>query len=459
MRNFSERVFHNYKWFEQACKIVLQRVPDGSTEHGSVQSNLSRFAFFRSGDYETAATELQSVIDDAISRSDPKTEMLALVHLGMIAFDSHRYREAVEMMQGALEISRDLGDIHVELQMLMNLRNAYCRLKDRQERLYLQKYRELAERVGGRHHKFFAYRSISGIAYERADLESAYEYQTKAMAIREPMPYEWFVVASIELERGNLDAHARCMQNACDLFGRDGALATDIRLLATASYHTGDERWLRFAERHVELAFGAAGNSEEQRMYVAAARAWLLIAQGDRAAAQDFRDEAKFDIKTHGALVARLKGDTETAIRYLHEAIDDLHSREFRNREYWASYWLAETLLSRGEPGDEEMARAIAGEVIENTERVGMVFLREKAEELCRRIPDVGAANPDGLTEREVDVLRLVAEGLTNKVIGEKLYISDKTVSTHMKHIFAKIGVTNRAEATVYAIKHDLIRI
>ncbi len=56
-------------------------------------------------------------------------------------------------------------------------------------------------------------------------------------------------------------------------------------------------------------------------------------------------------------------------------------------------------------------------------------------------------AYPHGLTEREVDVLSLLAEGLTNKAIGQRLYVSPRTVSTHVSNLLAKLGVTNRGEA------------
>lgn len=63
---------------------------------------------------------------------------------------------------------------------------------------------------------------------------------------------------------------------------------------------------------------------------------------------------------------------------------------------------------------------------------------------------------PDGLTAREVDVLRLVAAGRTNRQIAGELFISEKTVSTHLSHIFTKLGLTTRAAATGYAFEHGL---
>ena len=62
-----------------------------------------------------------------------------------------------------------------------------------------------------------------------------------------------------------------------------------------------------------------------------------------------------------------------------------------------------------------------------------------------------------GLTAREVEVLRLVATGRTNRVIAGELFLSEKTVARHLSHIFTKLGVSSRAAATAYAYQHDLV--
>ena len=64
---------------------------------------------------------------------------------------------------------------------------------------------------------------------------------------------------------------------------------------------------------------------------------------------------------------------------------------------------------------------------------------------------------PAGLTTREVEVLRLVARGLSHKEIAERLVISPKTVSNHVERIYTKIGVTNRAMAGLFAVRHGLM--
>jgi DNA-binding NarL/FixJ family response regulator len=61
------------------------------------------------------------------------------------------------------------------------------------------------------------------------------------------------------------------------------------------------------------------------------------------------------------------------------------------------------------------------------------------------------------LTAREIEVLRLVATGRTNRAIADGLGISEKTVARHLSNIFTKLGLTSRAAATGYAYQHDLI--
>lgn len=64
---------------------------------------------------------------------------------------------------------------------------------------------------------------------------------------------------------------------------------------------------------------------------------------------------------------------------------------------------------------------------------------------------------PAGLTDREVEVLRLAAKGLTRKQMAEALYVSQSTVRSHLEHIYGKIDVSTRAAATLFAVEHDLV--
>jgi DNA-binding NarL/FixJ family response regulator len=74
-----------------------------------------------------------------------------------------------------------------------------------------------------------------------------------------------------------------------------------------------------------------------------------------------------------------------------------------------------------------------------------------------RKAP-VRRERPAGLTEREVEVLRLIARGSSNRQAAEALGLSPKTIGHHVQHVYAKIGVSTRAGAAVFAMEHDLLR-
>jgi DNA-binding NarL/FixJ family response regulator len=75
----------------------------------------------------------------------------------------------------------------------------------------------------------------------------------------------------------------------------------------------------------------------------------------------------------------------------------------------------------------------------------------------ARRLRGTPAAAPARLTTREVEVLRLVATGRTNKEIASALYLSEKTVARHLSNIFTKIDVPSRAAATAFAFAHGMM--
>ncbi|MBI4277283.1 MAG: response regulator transcription factor [Armatimonadetes bacterium] len=121
-------------------------------------------------------------------------------------------------------------------------------------------------------------------------------------------------------------------------------------------------------------------------------------------------------------------------------------------------------LLKAGASG-YVLKRAAAHDLVEGVRAAsrGEAFLypsvaKAVVEDYLRRLESGGEREKyDGLTEREREILTLVAEGFTNQQIAEKLYISVKTVQTHRAHIMEKLGLHDRAELVRYAIRKGLI--
>ena len=86
----------------------------------------------------------------------------------------------------------------------------------------------------------------------------------------------------------------------------------------------------------------------------------------------------------------------------------------------------------------------------------GQVQLTPKA---AARLMQVVSApeSPEALTERETEVLRLLAQGQSNKQIARSLHITEKTVKTHVSNILSKLGVQSRTQATLYAVRIGLV--
>ncbi|MBS3765379.1 response regulator transcription factor [Candidatus Bipolaricaulota bacterium] len=78
---------------------------------------------------------------------------------------------------------------------------------------------------------------------------------------------------------------------------------------------------------------------------------------------------------------------------------------------------------------------------------------------VLRSVQNEPQDSSEDLTDREVEVLELLAEGLPNEDIAEKLYISERTVRSHVSNILAKLDLTNRTQAALYAVKKGIVEL
>ena len=126
-----------------------------------------------------------------------------------------------------------------------------------------------------------------------------------------------------------------------------------------------------------------------------------------------------------------------------------------------ATTWLAHTAYEYGRfrraHGDGEQADALLGEAASLAASIGMPTLLSRIQTLGTPAP--AAALPDGLSPREVQILGLIAQGLSNREIGRTLSISEHTAANHIRSILRKTACANRTEAASYAHRHRLASI
>lgn len=145
--------------------------------------------------------------------------------------------------------------------------------------------------------------------------------------------------------------------------------------------------------------------------------------------------------------IAAFRGDEACAERHFAAALE-------MDRRMGSAVHVAETLARRAffeaGCGRAEQARRLAEEARVIATPIGQ----------ARVLSLVGAllnSGPDGLTEREIEVLRLLASGLSNRAIGERLYISTNTAANHVRSILLKTGAANRTQAAMYAADHEML--
>ncbi|WP_112236561.1 helix-turn-helix transcriptional regulator [Kribbella monticola] len=148
------------------------------------------------------------------------------------------------------------------------------------------------------------------------------------------------------------------------------------------------------------------------------------------------------------ALVAVAAGDPDRALPQARQAMQLWGTLQ-------APYEVARSRVLVGkafrELGDDDSATRELGAALRSFDELGAAASRQEVEKL------LGRNALGGLTQRELEVLRLVAAGNSNTATAQQLVLSDKTVARHMSNIFAKLDVPSRTAAVAYAREHDLL--
>lgn len=147
-------------------------------------------------------------------------------------------------------------------------------------------------------------------------------------------------------------------------------------------------------------------------------------------------------------------GEPESACASLRRAWAAWHEIDAPYQAARVRLQMARACHRLGDHDTAEMELEAAGRVFEQLGALPAVL---QVRRLVRSAGSSSSVRPGGLTAREVEVLRLVATGSSNREIAHRLVISEKTIARHVSNMFTKLGVSSRAAATAYAYEHDLV--
>ena len=264
----------------------------------------------------------------------------------------------------------------------------------------------------------------------------------------------WYQEAEVHRLRGEFDEADRAYRRA----GEGGyPPEPGLALLRLAQGRVRDAR---------ALVLDAAGRVDPAtKRQLCAAVVEIELATGDLAAARGAAVElaeaaAVAAIPMLRALAARCDGAVRIEAGDPRGALDELRAAWRALQELGMPYEAAQCRVLTARAwralGDDDSASM-------DLDAARAVFVELDA------VPDVLAVDalslsrtsarrtPTPLTPREIDVVRLVAEGKTNRAIAGELYLSEKTVDRHLSNVFTKLGISSRAAATAYAYEHALI--
>jgi DNA-binding CsgD family transcriptional regulator len=199
------------------------------------------------------------------------------------------------------------------------------------------------------------------------------------------------------------------------------------------------------------------------RVLLLAAAIEIMLAANDRGAAHEASNElaqlaARLDLPFPSAVSAQARGAVALANGEPLAALEWLRAARTVWQELNAPYDVAQTRVLMGlayrQLGDHEGAHLEFDAAHEVLEKLGAVAATNRLADLSAAPQPAGST---GLTGREIEVLRLIATGVTNRIIAERLQISEKTVARHISNIFTKLDLPSRAAATAYAYEHKLL--
>jgi predicted ATPase/DNA-binding CsgD family transcriptional regulator len=469
-------------------RAILQAFTTGEEEKVELAlrlvSALRMFWCGRGGYLREGRNVLERLLAQAGAIAAP-VRLKALNAVGMILWIQSDARRLEQIAEEALALAREQGD-QQNIAEAMILRGTAMMLDSRDyaaARACLEEALTEARALGDRLILVWALTSLGRLAWYQQDAQQAIAWfeegliQCKALGEKVLRSVVLAALARAELSLGHAARAQALLEEDLTIsraFGDTWGIALILSLLGRLAFQRGE---LSQAEAFLTDGARLASEVGDQRN-VAQSRlllAGVALLQGDYAAARQWYEEGlavALDITYTSLIASGLKGlGCVAAAQGLHTWAAMLWGtaeplRESRSVVIPPATYERMVAVVRGQLGEPafEEARArgrtmTAAQALASPEAF-TPQTPQQAQAAPRSTPIAPTRHPyspAGLTAREMEVLRLLAQGLTSAQIAEQLVIGLVTVNSHVRSIYSKLEVTSRAAATRYALEHHLL--
>lgn len=451
---------------EEAVAMLSE---EGSALHIRVLAGLAR-ALDIGGDHERAATARATAIDMA-RRLEDKAGLATVLVRAYWARGACAMEEIREMLTEARALGEELGSDELLVEAIAWRVPAFVALCDLDSaRTEAAELRKMAERAGQpfKLHVAAHYESALALCDGRLELAEAQAERAREWSSRlsggEASGIYGIQLFGIRREQGRL-ADLAPLVRAVSGVGEPAGPWRPGLIVVLAELGLEEE-----ARRELAALLGEGLDPLRESLWLASL-CYLTDAStllGDTATAQVLYRELEplaggnvmigHLVACYGAadrylgMLAATAGEVEVAQQHFERALA-------LNRRMGATTWIAHTAyhyarLLLAERTERERAEALLDEATALAEGCGLAALAARTDAARRAAP--GRTVPDNLSPREVQILGLVARGLSNREIAERFFISEHTAANHVSSILRKTGCANRTEAAAYAYENRL---
>ncbi|MFQ6026880.1 MAG: AAA family ATPase [Dehalococcoidia bacterium] len=456
---------------------AVQLAPPGSLESGRILSNHGYCLGLTPDGYEAARQAIDQALAVAQHHNDEALEMRVLAHGGNIDGFHLRWEGSLAQSLQALDLANRIDDPHTKIRSHLWALNSLASAMGNLEgaKYHVAEMRATAERLRDRRWLARALGWQTALSRLTGDWLAGRDLCDHGLSL---FPNNQDLLghrALIEYQVGNFDQGQAYLNSLLEQL--ESAQLGQIQnvflttFIAQVALITGVANRLDLVEAHARALLSAPINPPWSVSLARCGLALIAVILGNVPLADEqytglagqqhtFIARAGLPVGRVLGLLAQTMGNPDQAATHFEDALTFCRKAGYRPELAWTCCDYADALFQRNGPGDFGKAIPLLDEVASVSTELGMRPLNERVGALQAKMGSPRARTPlypNGLTRREVEVLRLVAGGKSNPEVGEELLISLNTVKRHIANIFAKTGTANRAEAAAYAARQDLL--